>query len=90
MTRELRFTIQNLGSDNSSDDCYLDPLDPIYAIKSQGMLGTLTPESLNMAYDAHRRREIQTQHFQLRDEAKRQGIRPGTPAWFALNQSRTR
>lgn len=90
MTRELRFTTQNLESDNSADDCYLDPADPIHAIRSQAMLGTLSSESLNMAYDAHRRREIQTQHFQLRDEAKRLGIRPGTPAWFALNQSRAR
>lgn len=90
MTRELRFSTQNLGSDNSVDDCYLDPTDPIHAIRSQAMLGTLSPESLNMAYDAHRRRQIQTQHFQLRDEAKQLGIRPGTPAWFALNQSRSR
>jgi hypothetical protein len=51
-------------------------------------MGTLTSGALNMAYDAHKRREIQTQHFQLRDEAKRLGIRPGTPAWHALNQSR--
>lgn len=90
MTRELRFTTQNIVSSNRSDDCYLDPSDPIHSLKSQGMLGTLSPGAVSMAYDAHQRREIQTQHFQLRDEAKRLGIRPGTPAWFALNQSRSR
>lgn len=90
MTRELRFTTQNLGSGNSSDDCYLDPTDPVYAVRSQAMLGTLSPESLNVAYDAHKRQQTADQHFQLRNEAKQLGIRPGTPAWFALNQSRTR
>ena len=88
MTRELRFTTQNLGIDDQSEDCFIDPSDPIHSVKSQALMGTLTSNALNMAYDAHKRREIQTQHFQLRDEAKRLGIRPGTPAWHALNQSR--
>ena len=88
MTRELRFTTQNLGIDNQSEDCFIDPSDPIHSVKAQALMGTLTSGALNMAYDAHKRREIQTQHFQLRDEAKRLGIRPGTPAWHALNQSR--
>ena len=90
MTRELRFTTQNLGSGDQSGDCYLDPQDPIHAIKSQGMLGTLTPASLTQAYDAHRRQQIPDQHLELRNEAQRLGIRPATPAWFALNQSRLR
>jgi putative aminopeptidase FrvX len=54
------------------------------------MLGTLTPAALTQAYDAHRRQQISDQHFELRNEAKQLGIRPGTPAWFALNQSRLR
>jgi len=90
MTRELRFTTQNLGSADSSGDYYIDPQDPIHAIKSQGILGTLTPAALTQAYDAHRRQQISDQHFELRNEAKQLGIRPGTPAWFALNQSRSR
>lgn len=90
MTRELRFTTQNLGISDQSEDCYIDPLDPIHSVKAQALMGTLTSNSLNMAYDAHKRREIQTQHFELRDQARQQGIRPGTPAWFALNQPRSR
>lgn len=90
MTRELRFTTQNLGSTDTSDDCYIDPSDPIYSLKAQGLLGTLSSSAVNTAYDAHRRRQIQSQHFELRNEAQRLGIRPGTPAWFALNQSRSR
>lgn len=87
MTRELKFSSSSL-SNNSSNDCYLDPSDPVYALQGAGMLGTLTPASVTAAYDAHKRQQIANQHFQLRDEAKRLGIRPGTPAWHALNQSK--
>ena len=90
MTREIRFNTDNLNYSSPNEDCYLDPSDPIHALKGQATLGTLTPAALNAAYDAHKRQQIQDQHFQLRDEAKRLGIRPGTPAWFALNQSRSR
>jgi hypothetical protein len=88
MTREVRFSTSNLSYSSPNEDCFLDPSDPIHALQGQGVLGTLTPASVTAAYDAHKRQQISDQHFQLRDEAKRLGIRPGTPAWFALNQSR--
>lgn len=90
MTREIKFSSGNLSYGNSNDDCYLDPNDPLFAVQAQATLGTLTPAALTAAYDTHKRQQIADQHFQLRDEAKRMGIRPGTPAWFALNQSRSR
>ena len=88
MTREFKFSTSNLGYSSPNEDCYLDPSDPIHQLKGQGTLCTLTPASVTAAYDAHKRQQIADQHFQLRDEAKRLGIRPGTPAWFALNQSK--
>ncbi len=88
MTRQISFSTSNLQYSSPNEDCYLDPSDPIYALKGQGTLGTLTPASVTAAYDAHKRQQIADQHFQLRDEAKRLGIRPGTPAWHALNQSK--
>lgn len=90
MTREIRFSSSNLSYSSPNEDCFLDPSDPIHALRAQGTLGTLTPASVTAAYDAHKRQQIADQHFQLRDEAKQQGIRPGTPAWFALNQTRSR
>jgi putative aminopeptidase FrvX len=90
MTREIRFSTSNLSYSSPNEDCFLDPNDPIHALKGQGTLGTLTPASVTAAYDAHKRQQIADQHFQLRDEAKQLGIRPGTPAWFALNQTRSR
>ncbi len=90
MTREIRFSSSNLSYSSPNEDCFLDPSDPIHTLKGQGTLGTLTPASVTAAYDAHKRQQIADQHFQLRDEAKQLGIRPGTPAWFALNQTRSR
>ena len=88
MTKEIRFSTANLQYTNSSEDCYLDPSDPLFSLQGQGTLGTITPASVTAAYDAHKRQQIADQHFQLRNEAKRLGIRPGTPAWHALNQSK--
>lgn len=90
MTKEIRFSTHNLGPVSTDGDCFLDPSDPIYQFKAQGFLGTLDPATLTAAYDSHKRRKIADQHFQLRDEAKQQGIRPGTPAWFALSQTKTK
>jgi hypothetical protein len=87
MTKEIRFSTASLQYTNSNEDCYLDPSDPLFALQGQGTLGTLTPASVPAAYDAHKRQQIADQHFQLHDEAKRLGIRPGSPAWHALNQS---
>ena len=90
MTNSIRFSTANLQYTNSNEDCYLDPSDPLFALKGPAMLGTLTPESVLVAYDAHKRQQIADQHFALRDQARSQGIRPGTPAWFALTQTRRR
>jgi len=88
MTRQISFSTANLQYTSPNEDCYLDPSDPLFALQGQGTLGTLTPASVTAAYDAHKRQQIADQHFQLRDEAKRLGIRPGSPAWHALNQSK--
>lgn len=90
MTKEIRFSTSNLSYSSPNDDCFIDPSDPIHQLTGPGTLGTLTPAAVNAAYDAHKRQQIADQHFQLRDEAKQLGIKPGTPAWFALNQSRSR
>jgi len=90
MTKQIKFSTSNLGSLSTDSDCYLDPADPINQFRGQGILGTLSPESVTAAYDTHKRQQIQDQHFQLRNEAKRLGIQPGTPAWFALIQTKAK
>jgi hypothetical protein len=84
--KEIRFGTGNLNYSDPSEDCYLDPSDPIHALHAQGTLGTLTPHAVAAAYDAHKRQQTQAQHFELRSEAAKMGIRPSTPAWFALTQ----
>ena len=82
MKKELRFSTSSLNLTDTSEDCVLDPSDPVHALRRQGALGTLNPA----AHNSILRQQIAQKHFQLRDEAQRMGIRPGTPAWFALNQ----
>lgn len=69
----MRFTTQNLSYTDPSEDCYLDPADPLYSAVYPGR-----PQVAPAAEE----------HFRLRDQAQAQGIRPGTPAWFALTQSK--
>lgn len=69
----MRFTTQNLSYTDPNEDCYLDPSDPLYSVVYPGR-----PQVAPAAEE----------HFRLRNEAARQGIRPGTPAWFALTQAK--
>ena len=85
MTRELRVTTQSfMGS--SEDDCVLPPDDPIHQIKGAAMLGTATPALVAAAYNNKRITDIATENFEQRELAKSQGIKPGTPAWYAMRQ----
>lgn len=85
MTRELRVTTQSfIGS--SEDDCVLPPDDPIHQIKGAAMLGTATPALVAAAYNNKRITDIATENFKQRELAREQGIKPGTPAWYAMRQ----
>lgn len=74
MTREIKFSTSSLQYTDPQEDCYLDPSDTVYEI--MGHTSTSRVQALAQ------------QHFELRDRAQQQGIRPGTPAWFALNQTK--
>jgi hypothetical protein len=85
--RELRISSETYNKP-TDDDCFLDASDPLHSLMAQGMMGTLSSAAVDQAYAAKKRQDISDEHFKLRDEAKRQGIRPGTPAWFALTQGK--
>jgi hypothetical protein len=69
--RELKFTSRDLSYSDPNEDCYLDPADPIYSVMGMPAAPvTKTSES----------------YFAQRNQAQAQGIRPGTPAWFAMTQ----
>jgi len=67
----MRFTTQDLHYTNPKEDCYLDPEDPLYHLAYPGR-SQVAPAAQG--------------HLRLREQAAKQGIRPGTPAWFALTQ----
>ena len=69
----MRFTTQNLSYTDPREDCYLDPSDPLYS--------TIYPGRSQVQSQA-------SEHFSQREQAARQGIRPGSPAWYAMTQSR--
>lgn len=68
----MRFTTQNLSYTDPNEDCYLDPSDPLYSVVYPGRSQVVSQAS---------------DHFDLRAQAQAKGIRPGTPAWFAMTQS---
>lgn len=72
MTRELKFTTSSLQYTDPQQDCYLDPNDPIYDIMGVAQAGRVQAAA--------------EPYWALRNQAQQQGVRPGTPAWFALTQ----
>lgn len=85
--KELRVTASTYNQD-TTDDCFLDASDPLHSLMAQGMMGTLSSAAVDQAYAAKKRTDISDEHFKLREEARQLGIRPGTPAWFALTQGK--
>ncbi len=67
----MKFSTKNLSYTDPNEDCYVDPSDPLYHLIYPGR-SQVTPAA--------------EEHMRLREQAAKQGIRPGTPAWFALTQ----
>ena len=76
--RELRFDSSTFGLSSADDDCMLDPTDPIHEFKRTGNAAALNqPKRIPMAQQFE-------EHSRKLELAKQQGIKPGTPAWYAL------
>lgn len=73
MTRQICFSTADLQYTDPSEDCYLDPQDPVF-------------QELGIQVSGQVMQSAQ-QHFQQRNQAAKQGIVPGTPAWFAMTQT---
>ena len=78
MPRELKFTSESFGVGKAEDDCYLDPSDPIHEFLITGNAHQLNqPKTISVVEQAN-------EHQRKLEQAKAQGIRPGSPAWFML------
>jgi hypothetical protein len=86
--KQYRITKADILQD-SPDDCYLAPDDPIHELKIASYLGGLGSEARLQEYKA-KQREINKNGDTLmsgNDKAaymKQNNIKPGTPAWFEL------
>jgi hypothetical protein len=80
--KQYRITSENILQD-SPDDCFLAPDDPIQELKIASYLGGLGAESRLHEYRAN---QIEQKAFSdERGKYQRENnIKPGTPAWFEL------
>jgi hypothetical protein len=81
--KQYRITSDNLNQD-SSDDCYLDPTDPIYEIKSLQYLAGLGHSARLHEYKVNQGSNISVTGMQNQELERKHNIKPGTPEWFQL------
>lgn len=78
--KQYRITTQELNQD-SNEDCYLDPSDPIHELKALAGMGGLGGQA--------RLHEYQGSNISVTGDSKgelmrKHHIQPGTPEWFKL------
>jgi hypothetical protein len=84
--KQYRITAADLNQ-NSTDDCYLAPNDPIHELKALSGLGGLGGKARLQEYRASQQSYGETfgQAGQEKSDIMRKNnIRPGDPEWFKL------
>lgn len=81
--KQYKITTENLNQD-SSDDCILDPSDPIYELKSIKYLAGLGHKARLHEYSVNQGSNISVTGMQNQELEKAHNIKPGTPEWFKL------
>jgi hypothetical protein len=88
--KQYYITKENI-SQNSPDDCYLAPEDPIHELKIASYMGGLGSMAKLAEYNAKvaEAKKLNTDSAGMTGNDKSQymkanNIRPGTPAWFEL------
>jgi len=81
--KQYRITSQDLNQD-SADDCYLDPNDPIQEMKILSGLGGLGGEARLHEYRVNQGSNISVTGNENGRIQREQNIKPGTPEWFKL------
>ena len=90
--KQFYITKENISQD-SPDDCYLAPDDPIQELKILSGLGGLNAQGRLQEYQAHENAinngsNITVTAMEKVNMMKANDIRPGTPEWFKLWFSR--
>jgi hypothetical protein len=77
--KQYRITTADLNQ-TSDDDCYLAPDDPIHQLKAASQMGGLGSEA---ALAQYRQLQLPTIVSNTKgQQAREQGIKPGTQEWF--------
>ena len=82
-TKQYRITTENIPQ-SSDNDCYLDPNDPIHTLLASSIMGGLGAKAKLAQYNEYTQQELSSEYFKTRIDAQAMGIKPGTPAWYAL------
>jgi len=81
--KQYRITTDHLNQD-SSDDCYLDPNDPIHELKAIQHLAGLGSTARLQEYRGLQGSNISGTGDNKGQLMKQNNIKPGTPEWFQL------
>lgn len=83
MTREYRITTQNV-TPTGDGDCHLEPDDPIHELLASSIMGGLGAKARLATYNDATKQATIDKIQEQRLAARAQGIKPGSPAWFAM------
>lgn len=81
--KQYRVTTDNIIQD-SPNDCYLDPLDPVHEIKVLQHLGGINAQARLHEYRVNQGSNISVTGDDKGRIQREQNIKPGTPEWFKL------
>jgi hypothetical protein len=81
--KQYRITSQDLNQD-SPDDCYLAPNDPIQEMKILSGMGGLGGQARLHEYRASQGSNVSMTGNNKGELMKKHNIKPGTPEWFKL------
>jgi hypothetical protein len=81
--KQYNITSENLNQE-SPDDCYLDPSDPIHEIKSIQYLAGLGHTARLQEYKGMQGSNISATGMSNQELERQHNIKPGTPEWFKL------
>lgn len=81
--KQYKITTEHINQD-SDEDCYLAPDDPIHELKALAGLGGLGGEARLHEYRASQGSNISVTGDNKGELMKQHNIKPGTPEWFKL------
>jgi hypothetical protein len=81
--KQYRITSEELNQD-SPEDCYLAPNDPVQELRILSGMGGLGGEARLHEYRANQGSNISVTGMQNQELERKHNIKPGTPEWFKL------